>query len=323
MHKFKIRKGRYEPTYEITKKNYLYHCQNQEKYSIQVGKTTQPIALCPICDNTIQLIGIFKEQRRYINGKETIIRPYGRHVVKRDTQLGKFNEETYLNCPLSSKYSSTKSGSEYYAKPTHLNLYACQMIYENFDIAMYVLAKSMGLQYISDINAKRILDWYISSEGYLYKDTNLYNLPWMLFSASHRNLKLWGLRILEDSELYKYLKTRKDIILEKEQSINVYTVKSIGRITDCLEFGVYKRYADQDEELCEKVQMRIFQTDENDDSHTVWQTYLDVSLTEFVNLCNFVKDNPERWHRNQKLLDYAHEKISPILEKMKGSVNDA
>ena len=50
-------------------------------------------AVCPACDNPIQIIGLFKRE------EEVKRKPYGRHTTIDLPGLTVYSEEDYLNCP--------------------------------------------------------------------------------------------------------------------------------------------------------------------------------------------------------------------------------
>ncbi|MCS5465580.1 hypothetical protein NWO25_19660 [Enterococcus lactis] len=52
-------------------------------------------AICPECDNPIQIIGLYKETQ------ESGRKPYGKHHKGTIPYLAKYSEEDYLECPFS------------------------------------------------------------------------------------------------------------------------------------------------------------------------------------------------------------------------------
>lgn len=84
MRRFKLHIGEY-PVYELTKENYLTKTKKDKWYNA-VGKDQckREFAVCPVCDNPIQIIGIYKKL-------ENTDKPYGRHY-NHDTAIAKHNE---------------------------------------------------------------------------------------------------------------------------------------------------------------------------------------------------------------------------------------
>ncbi len=311
MRKFKATKG--GKIFDLTEDNVRKQLTPRETYIVKIGKHHRWIALCPVCENAIQLIGIKGEIKRNVNGKKISIRPYAKHIIKRYTELsGNFREEAYENCPLSSKYKvvGLKNG-EYYAKPTQVNFDVYNTLRENFDTVIYILARSMGLQYIRDADARNILDGYLGFEGYMDKFSQVYNTPWMLFTDSPANIRLWGLKVLPDTELYNYLSTREDIKLVPKDSYSgiVYTVEENGSfLKDAIEFGYYERKKKDSEDIEERVEMRIFRdSSKKEPAKVLWRTYLDVPIDWYSNTIN-----SKNRTRNERLLEIAKTLMHPI-----------
>jgi hypothetical protein len=307
MRKFKTKKD--GQIYDLTEKNCRERLIPRETYYVQIGQHHRWIALCPVCENPIQLIGITGELKRTINGKEISINPYGRHIVKRYTELsGTFREDKYLHCPLSSKYKvvGLKNG-EHYVAPTQVNFDVYNLLKENFDTAIYILARSMGIQYIKESDAQKILESYISMDGYMDKFSQVYNTPWMLFTDSSANLRLWNLNILPNTKLYEYLKTREDIkLIQKETKSGsiVYNVQGNDcYLNDYIEFGYYERKKKANEDIEETVEMRIYRgpTSGKEPAEVMWRTYIDIPLDWYINTIN-----SKNRFRNNNLLDIAN-----------------
>ena len=74
--------------YELAKENYLTKTKKDKRYSA-VGKDQckRDFAVCPACDNPIQIIGVYKKL-------ENTDKPYGRHY-NHDTAIAKHNEQAY------------------------------------------------------------------------------------------------------------------------------------------------------------------------------------------------------------------------------------
>ena len=63
-------------------------------------------AVCPLCDNPIQIVGLFRRQE-----ESRARRPYGRHHRGDVPGLCRYDEDAYLHCP--------------YADPNHRVLLQC------------------------------------------------------------------------------------------------------------------------------------------------------------------------------------------------------
>ena len=70
---FKLHTREY-PVYELAKENYLTKTKKDKRYSA-VGKDQckRDFAVCPACDNPIQIIGVYKSWKIPINLMDVII----------------------------------------------------------------------------------------------------------------------------------------------------------------------------------------------------------------------------------------------------------
>lgn len=70
---FKLHTREY-PVYELAKENYLTKTKKDKRYSA-VGKDQckRDFAVCPACDNPIQIIGVYKKLKIPINLMDVII----------------------------------------------------------------------------------------------------------------------------------------------------------------------------------------------------------------------------------------------------------
>lgn len=91
MRKFKLHKG-VSPIYDLTVEEYEKRAPQGRPYKF-VGKDNEMrrFAICPACDNPIQIIGIYKKCKN-------TDKPYGKHY-NRNTEIGIHNEQAYQYCP--------------------------------------------------------------------------------------------------------------------------------------------------------------------------------------------------------------------------------
>ena len=90
MDKFKVKTGSAQ-VLPINNENYIKTTGKNTPYCRQDRKGHQSLyAVCPACDNPIQIIGLFKGEK-----------PYGRHYKGSIPGLAKYNADNYFNCPYS------------------------------------------------------------------------------------------------------------------------------------------------------------------------------------------------------------------------------
>lgn len=156
------------------------------------GKETH-FAICPQCDNPIEIIGLYKKLKN-------TERPYGRHYPQSVKNLAKYNQQTYDYCP----YAKKQKNVNHKMRKAKLGEYEkgiYNLMREQFDRAVYILEKKLDIK-IGLNTAKKMLLKYIAAEAWLYPWSTYNNLPWM-FGYFARAQSLDKKLILRDSPLYK------------------------------------------------------------------------------------------------------------------------
>lgn len=137
MRRFKLRTGR-NPVYDLTRENYR---ELTKKKSIYTGYgqdgRIRNFAVCPVCDNPIQIIGLYKQVKNTPD-------PYGKHYSK-SIPLAEYNATKYQFCPYASHtYVLNKESLKEEMTNNELELYNTMRDY--FDQVIYVHEKVMGIQ---------------------------------------------------------------------------------------------------------------------------------------------------------------------------------
>ena len=300
MRRFKLRTGRSQ-VYDLTRENYR---ELTKKKSIYTGYgqdgQIRNFAVCPVCDNPIQIIGLYKQAKNTPD-------PYGKHYSK-SIPLAKYNAIKYQFCPYASHtYVLNKEALKEEITDVELELYDTMRDY--FDQVIYVLEKVMGIQ-ITYKMAKKMLMEYRGNRGYLYYGAHIYNLPWMLlyFSLSQN---LYGVNVKKGSSLYEYLSTRNDIVLE-DGKYSYAKVRGRGWLD--LEFAaVHHRQQIKNDELREYLVFEISTTDKNGVPECVYKEKLTINESWFQNL--ITSPNAQKYRkseRNQRLLQIAAEELPEL-----------
>lgn len=154
-----------------------------------VDEDTQ-YAVCPKCDNPIQLIGLYKSLAN-------TPRPFGRHYPKSVNGLAEYNEEAYRFCPLANPQKPSPEARKKDAAGTPS--VALELLEKEFDRVVYLLSRDTGILF-SDNLLRKMLATYWKSGGYLYPWISVSNLPWMFGYMSNAK-PLFGQKIRPDSEL--------------------------------------------------------------------------------------------------------------------------
>lgn len=301
MHKFKVKTGankvyelNKEVFEEVTKQESLYYTQNKKNESIQ-------FAVCPACDNPIEIIGLYK------NLKNTK-RPYGRHYPQSITGLATYNQQAYDYCPYSKKQINITIDSRK-LKLTEFERSIYNLMREQFDRVVYVLSKQIDIK-ITNAVAQRMLITYVNGEGWLYPWATLYNLPWV-FGHLTWSKPLYGQPILKGTPLYnsiiqncpaaefhssEYYKGY-DILLSKK--------KMFLDINYCI---IFHRRSVSNDELTETMDLVVSEGGVDKDKK-IYTKRLTIDESYFLNLINLPE---EKCFRNTKLLEIS-KKLMPEL----------
>ncbi len=190
MHECKLKIG-VSPIIEITKENFEQRTAKREPYySIPGDENSQQYAVCPKCDNPVQIIGLYKKLKN-------TDRPFGKHLAHAIVKLAEYDHEEYLFCPYANP--NKRNG---HAKRSETNKMAkaiLSLLHDQFDRVIEILSKSIDIC-ISEGLAESMLKNYLQAEGYLYSGATLMNLPWF-FGYVVNAQSLFGRNIVEGSEL--------------------------------------------------------------------------------------------------------------------------
>ena len=80
----------------INEENFYLATRERKPYVVDSGGVKSFYAVCPECDNPIQLIGLLRRQQDSLPR-----RPYGRHIGHDVPGVAVYDEDAYLSCPFS------------------------------------------------------------------------------------------------------------------------------------------------------------------------------------------------------------------------------
>lgn len=153
MRYYKLKQGIYEyEIFEIEEKSFeLNTMMKKPYYQENKNNEMQQYAVCPACDNPIEIIGLYKKIKN-------TDKPYGKHYPK--------SKQAYEFCPYSSqKIQITKDHRKKLLTDFERNIY--KLMKENFDIVEYVLSKAIDIK-ITRALAEEMLKTYIASKSWQY-----------------------------------------------------------------------------------------------------------------------------------------------------------
>lgn len=303
MKTFKLRIGS-NNIYRIQKEIFERETLQQPPYYIYGEKNElSQFAVCPACDNPIQIIGLYKSIK---DGREC----YGKHHLNSIRGLAEYNQQAYDYCP----YSQNRINVNENSRKDQLTDYERRiytLMREQFDRVIYVLSKAIDIK-ITASAARRMLETYINGRGWLYSWATLNNLPYVLGHLTWSKT-LYGQPVLRDSPLHK-------AIIEKCPSAeltphlrysdyDIISKKEKGNYIDlnyCIIDHKRSIVNDQNEET-----MQLLVTNgRGNHAEFIFKKRLDIDESYFLNLINLPE---ERAQRNEKLINIAAELMPPLI----------
>ena len=194
---FKIDTGRAE-VFSITREN-VEICLGRRKPWFRQGQHRDDdchFAVCPYCDNPIQLKGIYRRQLKSP-------RPYGSHS---GTPIDgfEFSMLDLQSCPYRRTRTSLSKAARREMGPVAEQL--LELAVAEFDRIVLILRDDFGFRF-SDAFAERMLDQWFDSQAYRYTGAHLRNLPWMIAYFGPAQ-KLFGQSVGKNLELVDSIRSK-------------------------------------------------------------------------------------------------------------------
>lgn len=291
MNVFKVKVGDYN-SFEINKKNFEEQTNKLEPYyNEEENKNPRCYGVCPVCENPIQIIGLYKIEKDVKNKK-----PYGRHNKGDIERIAKYDERSYFNCPYANpKYHNPKAKRKKDNKTSH---YLYNLMKNNYDKAIFYMEKMTGIKF-SKAFAKHILSVFVASEAYRYYGATYNNLPFMLFEGTSAK-NLTGRYIYKNSNLYRALKQNDRVILTDGNNKNLAKVTVKDKAYKGIDFRLmfHEFNIKQDGTLEETFLFSVL----FDDFTVAYKEKITVDQKYFHNLLNY-----KEFKRNEYLLNLAQE----------------
>lgn len=232
--------------------------KNPAFFSIDSNGHKTYFAICPGCNNPVQLIGLYKKS----NHTEV---PYAKHIC-RNTDLARFHLDVYEYCPFRAKrkpYIKTARRKGH----SELSQQIVTKLVRNFGKVLSLVRKWTGIA-ISENLAEDMLRDYFAFEGHAYVGSSIVNVP-LMFAYFAVQKKLYG-RFLMNNEAGQVLKQSlvKSGIDVTENRIKTTQYRKIGfafihhnttldqetrQLTETLKFIVVEQKGEKLEYLFEKI----------------------------------------------------------------------
>ncbi|GHV48400.1 hypothetical protein FACS189499_07750 [Clostridia bacterium] len=269
-----------------------YYQKNANNESVQY-------AVCPQCNNHIQLIGLYNKSKNTDN-------PFGKHHLKNVSGFAPPDFEAYKNCI----YADVIRQFRIDDRKAVLDEYSREIYYtlrEQFDRVVYVLRKVCSI-YTSDDFAKTLLEDFISTRGWLYPGITISNLPYV-FRYLAFSKPINGRFIKKNSEIYSALSGLSEVIFMPSETHNGYERLTIRKgLYLNLQFWFFNHERKlKDDRAYETFVLEVNKV--NDGKKTqVYKEILPIDETYLTNI--ILKNNTAR--RNQKLLNISKELMPDI-----------
>ncbi|MCP2024281.1 UNVERIFIED_ORG: hypothetical protein J2Y76_005196 [Pseudomonas reinekei] len=147
-------------------------------------------AVCPACDNPIQLVGLYHLPANVNN-------PYGKHTTSDISGIASLDVEARDHCPYFKPRQHQKTDRK--AKFDGVPRKIVRILIEQFDRVVYILEKQTRVA-LSANTLKGMLERYKGEQGYLYTGATLRNVPW-IFAYMSDATALFAQRVGENHEL--------------------------------------------------------------------------------------------------------------------------
>ncbi|EHN8737091.1 hypothetical protein V5K30_RS13455 [Enterobacter hormaechei] len=234
-----------QQVHKITQENFDQVTKKQAPWYQPINGHQGWFAVCPACDNPIQIIGMLERDA-----------PYGKHFFPTAGAVvvplkGRVDKEEYEWCPYASKNKHlTKDDRR--AAGSELAVLIKQTLIEQFDRVIYLLEKGTGMR-ISFALAKQMLEEYRAAEGWRYRGATRQNIPWV-FAYMMQAKRLRG-RIFFDAKFTEELLTRRpDLTWNANGQIDIKDDKKFCDLS--FSFIRHRRHVDQ-HTLSESIEFNI------------------------------------------------------------------
>jgi hypothetical protein len=165
-------------------------------YQSGSGEKLSQFAVCPACDNPIQLVGLYQLP-------ENVKNPYGKHAMWGVRGIAPLDTEARDNCPYFKPRQHQKSDRK--ARFDGVPRKIIKLLIEQFDRVVYILEKQTQVV-LSPRALRGMLERYKGEQGYLYTGATLRNVPW-IFAYMSDATPLFAQKVNGNNELTKAILT--------------------------------------------------------------------------------------------------------------------
>lgn len=275
----------------VTGKNPPY-CQVTE------GKESL-FAVCPMCDNPIQIVGLYK--RTPEGGR----RPYGKHHLGSIPKLAPYREAAYLNCP----YANAKRKPVPIRNKVPIEDSSVQNVLRfmrnQYDHIINTLSEDLDIR-ISYTLARRLAVEYICNQGWNYLDARgEQNLPWILGQVGQAP-NLYGQYVKTGTALYDAIAQKcPEVKFEENVGLGYAQIRANNNqfvyLTFCL---LNPRFIRTNGQMIQTIDLLVNRDVQEEEE--VFRKTIRIDTNKFYRNCQLPHAETQR---SQKLLEIAAEVI--------------
>lgn len=237
----------------ISDENFALYTNKKPPYYQMIRGKQKYFAVCPVCNNPITIIGLYKNEE----GESR--KPFGKHYPASIRNLAEYDEEEYYNCPYHNagyigvrkrRPADSKTGNSIY-----------RYLMDNYDEIIRYLEKRLEI-HISYSFGEKLKNSFIENKGWEYYDCTYQNLPFMLLYAEPA-FTLVKRKIEKNGDVYNAIeKTCNSVRFENDDGQYVQIVPKENQWVDLSAYvAVHKRKV-EDERLTESFRLVITYNDQ-------------------------------------------------------------
>lgn len=255
-------------------------------------------AVCPQCDNPVQLVGLYKKLKH-------TERPFGKHAGKSIPGIAVHHQEDYEFCPFARKRAVSKRDRKKDSSGVPNEILS--LLKFQFDRVLYLLSKDTTIRFSENL-IRSMLKNYLATAGFLYAGATLNNLPW-IFGYMADSQQLFGQQIQKGGALHQAIINRcleADFIEGGDPKFVRLSAQKGKYVSLNFCFIEHQREVIQNE-LVETVDFIVHEGHTyNDSARIIFQETLTIDSTYFLNLINSAGTGM----RSEKQLEIAQELLA-------------
>ncbi|KAF0804371.1 hypothetical protein ACRYJU_04715 [Alloalcanivorax xenomutans] len=266
------------------------------------GKTSQ-FAVCPGCDNPIQLIGLYKLPAN-------TPRPFGKHTTQSIRGLTELDPEERDNCAYFKPRQHNKSDrrSRFDGIPRKI----VTLLIEQFDRVVYLLEKQIGVRF-SRATLQKMLRQYRGEQGFMYTGAMLRNVPW-IFAYMSDSTDLYGQAIRNDAIISALLENVPEAYIDPQTHRLLARPTSPGQkrryFSAALCFIRHHPRKSEQGSLLETMRLSVsVRWDQEIDPTVIHEEIITFDYDFFERLTH----TPDQSHRRFELVELAREELGDLI----------